>query len=205
MYFRGVVLYVIKKVPFIRRWYFHGPGQAYMHRKLGPFHRFFKPGDAVLDIGSGGGLASYALINMGCAVTPLDIHSGAYHESVTPVVYDGQNIPFAPGSFRFGLLLTVLHHIDPSEPVLEGALDTCEEVLIIEDIYRNKLQKYFTFFADRLANFLYSPCPHTNKSDAEWRSTFEAMNADLVHVEYRRFLLFMEQAYYVVRRRRQAA
>ena len=67
-------------------------------------------GSSVLDIGSGGGLATSVLREAGFQVTPMDIQDGAYDDSTRPVVYDGKTFPFSDGQFDFGLLLTVLHH-----------------------------------------------------------------------------------------------
>ena len=47
-------------------------------------------------------------------------------------------------------------------------------------------------------NWGYSPCPRTNKSDEEWRRTFEALGLNLNKVVYKRVLFFFKQAIYEV-------
>ena len=105
-------------------------------------------GSSILDIGSGGGLATSVLREAGFQVTPLDIQDGAYDDSTRPVVYDGKTFPFTDGQFDFGLLLTVLHHIQDPDAVLAEAFRTCRTVLIVEDIYRNPAQQYLTYATD---------------------------------------------------------
>lgn len=169
-----------------------------MQRKLQPFLEYLPKGASILDIGSGGGLATLVLRDMGYEVTPLDIQDGSFHPTLKPVVYDGQRIPFGDKHFDAALLLTVLHHIDPAEPVLEEACRVADKVCIVEDIYRNLFQQYLTYFADSLVNLFYSPCPHTNRSDSAWRSLFRKMGKKVSMARYRPTAWVFLQAWYVI-------
>ena len=172
-----------------------------MRRKLKPFLAHLPKGSRVLDIGSGGGLATSVLLEMGMEVVPLDIQNGAYNSQVVPVIYDGNQIPFNDQSFDAALLLTVLHHIDEPTPVLKEAYRVANSVLIIEDIYTNVFQRYFTFLADSIVNLFYSPCPHTNKSDSEWKKLFVELEMNLISSKKQPLGGLFLQAYYVLKHR----
>lgn len=135
----------------------------------------------------------------GYSVTPLDIHEGNYDASVKPIVYDGKVFPFADKQFDTGIILTVLHHIEKPEVVLQEAARVCNKLIIMEDIYENNFQKRLTFFLDKLANMFYSPCPHTNKDDAAWKKTFAEMNIQLLSTHYRHVIFVVKQGIYVLK------
>ncbi|MBC8045848.1 MAG: methyltransferase domain-containing protein, partial [Fimbriimonadaceae bacterium] len=160
-----MILYIIHKVPFFRKLYFNKIGRPFVEKKIKPILLHLPKNENILDIGSGNGLVTFLLRKKGFNVTPLDIHEGHYNDTVKPIVYDGKKIPFADKSFHTGIILTVLHHTEKPEIVLQEAVRVCKYLIVMEDIYENSFQKYLTFFLDKLANLFYSPCPHTNKTD----------------------------------------
>lgn len=193
-----MILYIIHKVPLFRRLYFHVVGRPFVSKKIAPLIPLLPNDTPILDIGSGNGLAASLLREKGKDIVPLDIHEGNYHPSVKPLVYDGKKIPFQDAHFDYGIILTVLHHVDEPEVLLEDIMRVCKHLVIMEDIYGSPLQKRITFWLDTLANLWYSPCPHTNKNDAGWKACFEAHGYQLRHTEYRRVLFFIRQAIYVI-------
>ncbi len=158
-------------------------------------------GVKILDIGSGNGLAAHLLRKKGFDIVPMDIHEGQYDDSEKPIVYDGKKIPFADNTFQSGIILTVLHHIDNPDEILQEATRVCKNLVIMEDIYNNKLEQYLTYFLDSLANLFYSPCPHTNKNDAEWKAAFEKYGLTLKSAEYRHVIFFIRQGIYVLEKK----
>lgn len=158
-----------------------------------------RPEDNILDIGSGNGLVSFLLREKGFNTTPIDIHYGNYDASVKPILYDGKKLPFADKTFDTGMILTVLHHVEDPDSMLKEAARVCKHLIIMEDIYKTTFRKYLTFTIDSLANLFYSPCPHTNKTDAEWKQTFSSMNMQLISTEYRRVILVIDQAIYFLK------
>ncbi len=195
-----MILYIIHKVPLFRKLYFNSIGRPFVAKKISPLLTLLPKDSPILDIGSGNGLAAHLLKEKGFHIVPIDIHEGNYHPSVKPLVYDGKNIPFENNSFHTGIILTVLHHIEDPEAILEEALRVCEELVIMEDIYDNKFQQYLTYLFDRMANLFYSPCPHTNKNDAEWRATFAKNDLEVVSVHYRKVIFVVKQGIYHVKK-----
>lgn len=193
-----MILYIIHKVPLFRKLYFNRIGRPFVQKKIRPVLPHLKVGESILDVGSGNGLVAHLLRQHGHNITPLDIHEGQYHESVKPVVYDGKNFPFADKQFDTGIILTVLHHIENPEQVLQEAGRVCRKLIIMEDIYDTNFQKHLTFFIDKLANLWYSPCPHTNKNDEDWKKTFSSMHMKLMHSHYRHVILVIKQGIYVL-------
>jgi 2-polyprenyl-3-methyl-5-hydroxy-6-metoxy-1,4-benzoquinol methylase len=194
-----VVLYIIHKVKIFRKLYFYKIGRPFVQKKIKPILPYLHPSEKILDIGSGNGLVAYLLRQKGLDITPIDIHEGNYHPSVKPIVYDGKHIPFQNQHFDTGIILTVLHHIEQPEIVLQEAARVCKHLIVMEDIYENALQKQLTFFLDKVANLFYSPCPHTNKSDRDWKLTFKAYDLELTAVHYRYVIGVVKQGIYVLR------
>ena len=187
------------QIPLLRRLYFDKLGWAWIRRKIQPFVGFLSPNETIIDIGSGNGLICFHLRKEGFQVTPLDVVNMPFDESVSPVVYDGETIPFDDKTFDTAMILTVLHHTDEPEVIIKEAKRIAKRVIIIEDIYKNPIQKYATFAMDWLVNLGYSYNPHTNKNDAGWKKTFQEMDLELVHTSQWRVLLFFRQVVYVVR------
>ncbi|MEO1435731.1 MAG: class I SAM-dependent methyltransferase [Bacteroidota bacterium] len=191
-----MILWFIHKVAPIRKRYISQWGPKWIKYKVDSFANLLRPGDQVLDIGAGGALISKELMNRGYAVTPLDLENLSYLPEITPVIYDGATMPFDDKSHDVALLLTVLHHTKQPEAILLETKRVAKRIILIEDIYKNVFQKYLTFLVDGIVNWGYSPCPHTNKDDKGWKTTFEQYNLELVSVSYIRVLFFFRQAVY---------
>ena len=193
-----MILYLIHRTPFLRKLYFQKAGRPFVRKKIRPVVPHLSADQKILDIGSGNGLVAKLLREKGLDIVPVDIHEGQYDESVKPMLYDGKHLPFPDKSFDCGLILTVLHHVDEPDALLRESARVCRQLIIMEDIYKNAVQKQLTFFVDSLANLFYSPCPHTNKNDKEWKATFQEMGFRLKGVHYRKVIFFIRQAIYVV-------
>lgn len=194
------MLKFLYQIPFLRRLYFDRLGLWWIKKKVSPFIEHLPKKAKIVDIGSGNGLICYYLRKQGFNVTPLDVVDMAYNETVRPVVYDGREMPFEDNSFDYALILTVLHHIDSPEEVLDETCRIAQNIVIIEDIYTNTFQKYLTFFMDWLVNLGYSPTPHTNKDDLGWKSTFNSRQLELKYTSQWRVLLFFRQVLYIVKK-----
>ncbi len=196
-----MILYIIHKMPFLRRWYFNAFGRKFVKNKLTLIQPLLSPQEKILDVGSGNGLASYLLKESGFAVTPVDIHEGQYDEKVKPILYDGDHLPFEDKSFDTAIILTVLHHVLHPERIITETNRVCKRIIIMEDIYENKAQQYFTYFFDSLVNLFYSSCPHTNKNDGEWMRTFAEMGFEVKSAQYRNVLFIFKQAVYEIQKK----
>lgn len=194
------MLKFLYQIPFLRRLYFEQLGIWWVRRKVAPFIRYLKTSDKVLDVGSGNGLIAYYLQQQGFEVTPLDVVDMAFDAAVQPIVYDGDTMPFEDQSYDVALILTVLHHTPQPEAILAETARVARKVIIIEDIYKNTLQKHLTFFMDWLINLGYSAAPHTNKDDKGWKDTFKNMQLDLQHTSQWRVLVFFRQVVYILTR-----
>lgn len=163
---------------------------------IGEISRFLRKEDKIIDIGSGTGNVCEFLVKEQFQVIPLDVKNLSFVKSVKPVIYDGERMPFKDNSFDIALLLTVLHHTPCPEKVIEEAKRISKRIIIIEDIYTNKLHKYLTYFVDSLINFEFVGHPHTNKSDKEWKGLFKQMGLKLKEIRYRRSFFVFKQAVY---------
>ncbi len=196
-----MILSAIKNIPIVKKAYL-AFGKTWVIRKTAPIIPWI-PSGKCLDIGSGNGLvAQHISKNTDTQVTALDVGDFSILPEVKTVVYDGDKMPFPQGAFGAGLLLTVLHHTHSPEGVLEEATRVCERIIIIEDIYNNPIQQYATYAIDTLVNLGFSKMTYQNKSDREWKMTFQELGLQLIHSEQRRVLLFFRQGIYVLEKQK---
>ncbi len=153
--------------------------------------------DKVLDIGCGLGRITKMIKDKGCKTTPLDIRDLSIVEDISPLIYNGKKIPFADKSFDVSLIVTVLHHTPNPEAILKEAKRVSKKIVVIEDIYENKLQKYFTFLNDSVLNLEFSGHPHSNMNDLEWKKTFKKLNLKLVNAKYSKRQLVLHGVYFL--------
>lgn len=172
---------------------------ARMKIKLDRIAAYIPSDHQVLDIGTGNGGLCRELRGRGYEVQPVDVKNISFFEDVTPMIYDGRKLPFEAGSFPTTMLITVLHHIPDPESVLDEAIRaSSNRIIVMEDIYKNPLQKYLTYFTDSLVNLEFAGHPHTNKDDAGWLQAFEDRGLKLVTREEFRTLVFFRQVIYVL-------
>jgi SAM-dependent methyltransferase len=169
----------------------------------GKFQRIrheLKPGATVLDIGSGYGTVVEVLRDHHFKVTAIDVADQSVAEDLKPIIYDGELLPFEPGTYDYALLLTVLHHTPDPARILAEAARVGRQVIVIEDVYTNPLQQYLTYLTDSLLNFEFRGHPHSNKTRAGWHKTCQSLGLTMKLIRSDRFLLFFRQETYVVSR-----
>jgi len=152
--------------------------------------------DRILDIGTGPGSVCLLMQREGYNLTPLDVVDQTLSSEVEPLIYNGKKLPFDDNSFNTALILTVLHHTSNPKEILSEAKRVADKIIIVEDIYSNPIQKYLTFIVDSIVNMEFAGHPHSNKSDTEWKTTFNKLGLKLKATRYDRFLLFFRQATY---------
>lgn len=188
----------VRERPALKRW-LQKSIPARMAIKLDRIARYLDPQDEVLDLGTGNGGLCLSLRQRGYLVEPVDVQDISFFDSVKPRIYDGKRLPYPDGHFPAAMLITVLHHTPAPEAVLDEALRVCSKRLVVmEDIYKNPIQKYLTFFTDSLVNLEFAGHPHTNKTDREWLALFESRGLKLVAREEFRTLVFFRQVIYVL-------
>lgn len=193
-----MLLKFIKNIKLVKRFYSSRLGKSWVERKLATVIPHLSPDHSILDIGCGNGLVTDNLRQHGFQVTPIDVDNLSILESVKPIVYDGQHMPFEDQEFDTALLLTVLHHTDNPIEILKETKRIAQRIVIIEDIYSNILQKYMTYAMDTLVNLGHSNMTYQNKSNKEWKASFKELGLELVHESSKSVLLFFRQATYVV-------
>lgn len=154
-------------------------------------------GDSVLDIGCGLGRVTKIIKNKGYKITPLDVRDLSIVDDVKPILYDGKKLPFTDNSFDVSLIITVLHHTPDPEAVLKEAKRVSKKIVVVEDIYENALQKYFTFINDSVLNFEFFGHPHSNKDDLGWKKTFKILNLELLSDRSLSIRLIRHGVYYL--------
>lgn len=127
---------------------------------------------SVIDVGCGGGEFSEWLMQQGYKTTSIDVKNKSRTKSINPIIYNGTNIPYADNSFDLALLFTVLHHTPNPELVIKEVLRVAKRVIIIEDVFANKVEKVICIANCSVANREFRGHPHSNKSDIGWKQVF---------------------------------
>ena len=167
-------------------------------RKLSRFEHCIGATDRVLDIGSGSGSVTCLLRRREIAVTPVDVRDLSLAPDSKPQLYDGRRLPFEDDHFDTALILTVLHHVQDVEQLLREARRVARRIIVIEDIYAHRAQRWLTCAADSLMNLEFRGHPHNNRSDAEWKSLFDALGLSVIHTRSDRVAVLFRQATYVL-------
>ena len=167
-------------------------------RKLRWLDSHLKYLDHHIEIGSGPGSVLSVMRKRNYYVDGLDIADNGYREDLSPIVYGGQTMPFSDKAYDAALLLTVLHHTEDPDAVLREASRIAKKIVIIEDVYNNRLMEILTKAFDSLMNLEFFGHPHSNRTDAEWRQSFEALNLNITHSAIYRVGGIFKQAVYVL-------
>lgn len=167
-------------------------------RKLSWIRDWISSDHALLEVGSGPGSVLSVFREDGYKIDGIDIRDSSYRSSLKPTLYDGTTMPFESRSYDASLLLTMLHHTPDPEDILREAMRVSRRLIIIEDVYDTPLQRKYTKLADKVTNLEFFGHPHTNRSDSEWRATFERFGWTLRHAKVHRLAGIFQQAVYVV-------
>lgn len=156
-------------------------------------------GQTIIDIGCGNGGFSLKLSNEGYKVSSLDVQNKSAFDEVVPQLFNGKSLPFENQSFDTALLITVLHHTLSQKELISEALRVAKQVVIMEDVYNNSLQRQLTFWMDSLVNWEWQGHPHSNKSHKEWMVYFEQFDCEIDFVQSKSTLMFFRQNVYVLK------
>lgn len=193
-----MLLQLIKKIKFLGQFYQKNIGEKWVRKKLSTVFPFLLKGQAILDVGCGNGLVMEQLIQKGYAVRGVDVANHTLNRALEIDVYDGLTMDYTDKQFDIALLLTVLHHTSDPLLVLKETARVATGIIIIEDVYGNKLQQYLTYAMDTLVNLGHSSMTYQNKADKEWLATFKELNLQLESKTSKRVLgLFRQNTYHL--------
>jgi len=167
-------------------------------RKLGWIKDHLKFLDQHIEIGSGPGSVLSVMRKQNYYVDGLDIADNSFHDDLRPLVYNGRDMPFPKGAYDTALLLTVLHHTSDPEAILREAARIAKRIVIIEDVYDNRVMEWLTKGFDSLMNLEFIGHPHSNRADAQWMETFAGLGLKVQHASIYRIGGVFKQAVYVL-------
>ena len=195
-----MLLELIRKKDFLRKSKFvKKQGYKRARIKVNDIMPYLKEGNKILDIGAGPCFVCDLLRSRGLHVSAMDIKDLSFFDNIDVVVYDGKKFPFVNKEFDFALLLSVLHHTTEPEQILKEAMRVSNQIIIIEDLQKGKLHKFFDKLWDSLENLEFLHHPHSNKTDQEWRFLFKQLGLKINDVKYRRFLSWRRRAQYYLK------
>ncbi len=177
----------------------HSPGMKRAAEVVEDLEGYLEDDDCLLDIGTGMGHVAALLGERGFDVVAVDVEDTVTVHGVTPVLFDGKDLPFTGHQFDVALLITVLHHVADPEHLLREAGRVARRVIVQEDIHSSTLQKYATMGMDSLLNLEFRGHPHSNRSDAQWRATFERLGFELIGASSKSFGAIFSSGTYALR------
>lgn len=157
-----------------------------LERRIQAICTFVEPNEKILDLGTGQGLLARKLKDRGFEVTTADVVNKSYYPDIQPVIYDGEHLPFPDKSFDVCLLIAILHHANNEKAVLKEVARVAKKLVVLEDTYKSRLQKYYVKYMDSIINKEFFGHPHHNKTDAQWRKLFEEYGLKLINVIFTR-------------------
>lgn len=169
--------------------------------KLAEIGSYLDRADRILDVGAGNCILCQELGRHGYDVVPVDLENLSFVDEIALVVYDGARLPFRNDSFDVALIITVLHHCPDPDAVLAEARRVARRIIVIEEIYENLFEKYFTYAVDSLFNVEFFNHPRSNRTDARWREAFQRLRLDVSAAVYSRSLGLLRRVTYVLVRR----
>ncbi len=172
--------------------------RADARRKLDLIRPWLPKDQTLLEIGSGPGSVLAEFRAAGYSIDGLDVTNSSYEATLEALLYDGETMPFDDGEYGTALLLTVLHHTPDPDAILKEAARVARRVIVIEDVFESAWQRKYTKVADSITNLEFFGHPHTNRSDAGWRETFDRLGLSLKHAQVHRLAAVFRQAVYVV-------
>ncbi len=194
-----MILNIIKNNAWLRRQYIETLSRFWVKEKVSRFLPWLPKGSSAVDIGAGNGLVAFELGKAEINATAVDVADLSILPEVKVTVYDGERLPYPNRHFDSALLLTVLHHTTDPVAVLRESARVAKQVVIIEDVYTNQVQKYATFAMDTLVNFGHSDMTYQNRSLKEWKVIFKELGLEVVAEKEKRVLLFFRQVTFVLR------
>lgn len=147
-----------------------GPGDSI----LGFFVSHLANHDKVLNVGSGDGVLSQSLRDLGSEVHDIDIANYAADGLPQPKIYNGERIPYDANSFDVVLCVYVLHHAHKKQLDLLKELKRVsrDKIIIVEDTPKSILERPFLFQHALMSWFRGWGSWCTFRKDEEWRKIF---------------------------------
>ena len=98
------------------------------------------------------------------------------------------------------MIITVLHHTTDHKKIISEASRVADQLIIMEDVYTNPIQKYATYFMDSLVNLEFKGHPHSNRDEAGWEQLFKELNLEVIDKQIHHTLVIFRQVTYLLKK-----
>lgn len=143
---------------------------------LAPLLAAHGPFERALDFGAGDGWFAQQLQQRGHAREVVAVDVQRRRESlVEPLLYDGERLPFADGSFPLAYAVDVLHHCPQPQVMLAELMRVTGGYLLLKDhTYRSPLGRFTLAVLDELGNRRFGvPSLYRYQRRWEWLPVIE--------------------------------
>lgn len=178
--------------------FFHNYMQVKAKESFDHIQPYLKKSDKILDLGLGAGaLAAHLKINK-YKVEGVDVVNLSMYKDIQPTLYNGKKLPYKKDQFDVALLISVLHHCGTNgenKKVLAEAMRVAKRVIVIEDSYRNELERMIVSATDQVANWEF--WRHEYLTNEEWFAFISKMKWRTVFAkQYDQFAFGMFYTHY---------
>lgn len=130
----------------------------------------------------------------------VDVVNLSFYKDIQPVIYNGKKLPFKNNEFDVVTIIGVLHHCglkDENKKVLAEAMRVSKRVILIDDSYRNRLERRIISNNDQFSNGEY--WEHVYLKNNEWFDFFYKMKWRVVFAkQYSQFAFRVLYTRYVM-------
>ena len=152
------------------------------------YKEYLKKEKMGLDIGLGNGyIAREIQENSGINMTGVDIID--YNKTkVKNILFDGKILPFKDKEFDIAFITEVLHHCDDPGAIIDEAKRVSSKIVILEDIYVNRVHLYIMKAYDFIMNVRHGVnTPFNFHKHEDWLKIFSKKSMKVIATKEYRF------------------
>jgi ubiquinone/menaquinone biosynthesis C-methylase UbiE len=158
----------------------------------------FKKSDKILNLGCGTCLFDSHAISKGYNITSIDIYDGSLADTVSPIIYNGDKIPLKRKATDITLLISVLHHVNEQNKLINEAKRVSKKIIIQEDLVSGKFKRKMYSLIDNLMNLEFSIKNNNYHSFEEWKNIFKQNGLNLKSIRLKKGYFLINQGIFVL-------
>ena len=137
--------------------------------------------EPILDFGAGSCFFTSFLKSQDLDVTPIDRFNASKFPDITPICYNGQQIPFPDNHFSTTLCHFVLHHIQEQNLLMSELMRVTSKYLIIgEDVIDFMTDRVIASIHGNTSSWTFDA--PTFRSTEGWKKFFQHFSSQVVRV-----------------------
>lgn len=176
--------YLLEKIPATRD-YMENQYKKRANQIVKRISPFINKKEKILDVGTGTGFVAKGLMKAkNKNITCVDVRLNPLCKGVKVEIYDGKKLLYPDSSFDTSMVIAVLHHCkNPSKILDEMVRVSSKRIIVMEDLFESRIEKWLTFVEDSIVNWEFRGHPHSNKNEKDWVRIFKKKGLKVVNLE----------------------